>query len=628
MVIEDADFVLFAKPYYLRLRFSGQILDEGSDANYDVAQGELAVRIKKETEGEDFEDLHLLSKLMAAPKKQTFGSRIEVVGESVEAEADKDNTMDEEQDNNGDDWYYPQQETRPISTSAGSVGSFAYGFNNAMTDSTVDLEQVSYEIVDVQSIHTKSNQQRREERLYKETEKFIDEKDIYLSWLMEDDEVAECLEWRAWWDVEVDMIKEDLGIESFRAATLKELNELETRQSRHILKSRSTIASKALLGLEDKMGFLTLKPETSGSLLNVMGDSLAKGGMNSTSLGLNPSQMFGGGSLRMDHGEEDDESLATVIDERRPMILDVTGTQISPVFVDTPDSTLQKAIMLDSDDSNDLTACSMSSDTESDCSFASTDSDDSDSSTITDNSSLSYALSHPFAPVLPLSLALPDMKTCPSSLTDSETLALLNLPRRSYLVSPDVKENMMHLLVELVYAYAYDMRTTQGEGNIESSWTICKTSAIISSFAVSFPSHISLIIKTKHVLFFLYSQLHDNLIQTLVSVTRRTMVYPYIRHFALSYRCLYDTCVLFSLGLRGLLKVLLYINSRLSKDERTHAVHRVWVEDLVCWIARGGVEEADVRNLSWSVWEEMKDLDKETLDMGVEVVEQQIELTM
>lgn len=53
-------------PYFLRLNFSKKLVeDDDSSANYDPTSAYLTVTLTKETKGEVFEDLDLLTKLLA-----------------------------------------------------------------------------------------------------------------------------------------------------------------------------------------------------------------------------------------------------------------------------------------------------------------------------------------------------------------------------------------------------------------------------------------------------------------------------------------------------------------------------------------------------------------------------------
>jgi protein SHQ1 len=74
-------FTLHVNPYYLRLNFSHNLLeDDESSAKYDGTSGYLTITLTKEIPGQEFKDLDLLAKLLA-PKKTEVAPNIEVVGQ-------------------------------------------------------------------------------------------------------------------------------------------------------------------------------------------------------------------------------------------------------------------------------------------------------------------------------------------------------------------------------------------------------------------------------------------------------------------------------------------------------------------------------------------------------------------
>ena len=80
--IEDTEFKFYLKPYYLRLNFSNEITEDGSEhAQYDVEKGDVIVHIPKKNPGEDFTDLAMINKLLA-PKNSVSKPKIEVIGSS------------------------------------------------------------------------------------------------------------------------------------------------------------------------------------------------------------------------------------------------------------------------------------------------------------------------------------------------------------------------------------------------------------------------------------------------------------------------------------------------------------------------------------------------------------------
>lgn len=80
--VDETLLTLHINPYFLRLNFSHQVLeDDDSSAKYDAGSGYLTVTLTKETKGQDFEDLDLLAKLLAPrPTEPLQGPTIEVIG--------------------------------------------------------------------------------------------------------------------------------------------------------------------------------------------------------------------------------------------------------------------------------------------------------------------------------------------------------------------------------------------------------------------------------------------------------------------------------------------------------------------------------------------------------------------
>jgi protein SHQ1 len=147
-------------------------------------------------------------------------------------------------------------------------------------------------------------------------------------------------------------------------------------------------------------------------------------------------------------------------------------------------------------------------------------------------------------------------------LTPSEQSDLLALPRKSYhLVSPSSTQPLLLGLIDILFAYCYDYRTTEAESNVESPWTISKLSATLSAF-----------------------ETFTSLKETLVSCYRRSLAYPLYRHFDLTEKCKEDVTVLFKLGKRALLKSLLGVRRILRGDEGCFVLDVLYVEDYCIWV--------------------------------------------
>ncbi|KAJ3147561.1 Hsp90 cochaperone shq1 [Geranomyces michiganensis] len=145
--------------------------------------------------------------------------------------------------------------------------------------------------------------------------------------------------------------------------------------------------------------------------------------------------------------------------------------------------------------------------------------------------------------------------------TEAEQEQMRSLPNKEYLLD---NERATYLgLVDILFAYAYNHRTTEGDSTIESPWTVAKLSATLSCF------------ETFHTLQ-----------ETLTACVRRALAYPLFRSFALALRCIEDVAVLFKLGKRAILKALLEVRSLVAGDDRMYVLGRVWLDDYCVWIQR------------------------------------------
>lgn len=70
--------------------------------------------------------------------------------------------------------------------------------------------------------------------------------------------------------------------------------------------------------------------------------------------------------------------------------------------------------------------------------------------------------------------------------TPQEIDLLKDFPNKEYLLSGEEKRIVYLGLIDILFAYCYDQRTTNFEGNCESGWTITKLSSTLSWFNVSY----------------------------------------------------------------------------------------------------------------------------------------------
>jgi protein SHQ1 len=158
-------------------------------------------------------------------------------------------------------------------------------------------------------------------------------------------------------------------------------------------------------------------------------------------------------------------------------------------------------------------------------------------------------------------------------LTPEESEKLLQLPNKSYLIDVEMKPRLYLGLVDILFAYCYNYRTTEGESTVESAWTLCKLSGTLCALDT-------------------YTSLQD----VLVSCLRRSLCFPLYRTFSLFQKVVQDVVVLLKLGKRAILKAFLEIKSLLEVNETMYLMDRIFVTDYCIWIQKAS--EKHIKSLA------------------------------
>ena len=116
-------------------------------------------------------------------------------------------------------------------------------------------------------------------------------------------------------------------------------------------------------------------------------------------------------------------------------------------------------------------------------------------------------------------------------------------------------------LVDVLYAYAYDERTTDGEGTVESLWTIRRLSATLS-----------------------WLDPPDSVHAAALGAVRRALCYPLYRHWRLALAVVADVAALLRLGRAAVLRALLRCRATVQAAEHGYLLHRVWLDDYCVWV--------------------------------------------
>ncbi|XP_053576862.1 protein SHQ1 homolog [Bombina bombina] len=190
--IEGDDFKFYAKPYFLRLTLPGRIVEDGRQkANYNSDNGTFTIRVPKETPGQNFEGLNLLTSLLAPKGKRSTKSLIEEIGSPDGAEEEEEDEFD---------W---QIEQTPFEDATDDVlnSQCTYGFGNSQKGVFNRLQEELNDIIDLRDPDTTAPSERTKRRLAAENEKF--NPDHYLADFFEDDTIRHLLKYKPWWVVEL-----------------------------------------------------------------------------------------------------------------------------------------------------------------------------------------------------------------------------------------------------------------------------------------------------------------------------------------------------------------------------------------------------------------------------------------
>lgn len=146
-------------------------------------------------------------------------------------------------------------------------------------------------------------------------------------------------------------------------------------------------------------------------------------------------------------------------------------------------------------------------------------------------------------------------------LNDSQKNTLKSFGNKEYLLSKGDKKSALLSLVDIIYAYCYNIRTNLGENNSESAWLINKLSSTLSWFR-SF----------------------DTFDEVVLSCIRRSLCYPLYRRWDLSILVLSDVHTIFKNGCIYLLTCLLDIYQMFNSNEPRYILNQLYIKDYCIWI--------------------------------------------
>lgn len=146
------------------------------------------------------------------------------------------------------------------------------------------------------------------------------------------------------------------------------------------------------------------------------------------------------------------------------------------------------------------------------------------------------------------------------------------LGNRDYLLDEWEKKTALFSLVDILFAFAYNHRTTLGEYSVESAWTINKLSATLSWF-----------------------QSFKTLKEVKVACIRRSLVFPLYRHWELTQEVIRDTVNILKSGRRQVLKCIIAIYKMFNSSEPRYLLNELYITDYCIWVQK--ISEKKIKKL-------------------------------
>ncbi|KAJ8715569.1 hypothetical protein PYW07_010051 [Mythimna separata] len=188
--------------------------------------------------------------------------------------------------------------------------------------------------------------------------------------------------------------------------------------------------------------------------------------------------------------------------------------------------------------------------------------------------------------------------------SEEEVSILKELPNKHYLLSKKEYKQVLYGLVDILYGYCYDKRTTLNESTVESGWTINKLSSTLSWFCT-----------------------FNDMRQVLIACYRRALIYPIFRNFQLCVKVKNDLVTLLRKGKKFVVKCMIEIYQMFNaSNDARYILNQLYIKDYLVFLQKCRNEELDelynnIANIE--ITKNDLDLDLEELEEAAELVKQE-----
>ncbi|KAF9246474.1 SHQ1 protein-domain-containing protein [Melanogaster broomeanus] len=164
--------------------------------------------------------------------------------------------------------------------------------------------------------------------------------------------------------------------------------------------------------------------------------------------------------------------------------------------------------------------------------------------------------------------------------TEQESMEMLRLPRKEYIMDKVQERNLYLTLITLLFAHAYDKRTTLHDPTPESAWTICTLVPVFS--ALDPPPYTYMVPDVVRHPELIFSD--GELLSALTTSYRRSFAFPLYRSFRLAEECRKDVSAAMMRGKRMIARCLLEMKRILDHHEVYYVYSKIWLDDFSVWI--------------------------------------------
>lgn len=204
-------------------------------------------------------------------------------------------------------------------------------------------------------------------------------------------------------------------------------------------------------------------------------------------------------------------------------------------------------------------------------------------------------------------------------LTDNDRQRMIDrLPKRDFVrYDTDTKKALMLGVVDLLYAYAYDLRTNEFEHSTESGWTVRKLSSTLSWFEYWTP--FEEIIEND-------LRQRDMAIYVILNCIRRSLIYPLYRNWDLAIRVVQDVTCIMSKGRTAILKCFLDLHQLLNETgDNYYLLNDLYITDYCCWLQQS-TRTDQFDTLAEHLRSRLQRLDKDDVQLELKLTEQVAEM--